>query len=70
MPGIIRPEDRNARDQDKSTASAFDVASSGDEFHGDNSALQIDMSDLECEPLLVSDLNEDLSIAMQSTVHV
>ena len=68
MRGIVRQEDHNVRDRDKLSVSDFDVATRGDEFHWDDKALRIDVSDLECDPLLISDLNYDLSVAMQSTV--
>ncbi len=70
MPGTIRQEERNVMDRNKIAISDFDVASCGDEFHWDGDELGIDTSDLECEPLMISDLSFDSDLAMQSTVHV
>ena len=66
---IVCQEERSVMDHEKIAISDFGVAERGDEFHWDSNELKIDVSDLECEPLMISDLNHDLDFAMRSTVH-
>lgn len=70
MPETIRQEERSVMDQNGMAVSDFDVASCGDEFHWDGNCSGVDASDLECDPLMISDFGFDSAIAMQSTVHV
>ena len=70
MPGTFRQEERNVMEQNGMAVSDFNVASRGDEFHWDGDSRGVDVSDLECAPLMISDLRFDSDFAMQSTVHV
>ncbi len=70
MPGTICQEERNVMDRNGMAVSDFNVASCGDEFHWDGDSLGVDVSDLECASLMISDHNFDSDLAMQSTVHV
>ena len=66
MSVIFCAEELTAMDRPPLPVSDLDVVSLGDEFAWDD-----DFDDLECPPLLASDLpmNSELQ-AMQSTVHV
>jgi hypothetical protein len=70
MSKTFRQEERNVMDRNGMAVSDFDVASCGDEFHWDGESLGVDVSDLECGSLMISDLHHDIDLSMQSTVHV
>lgn len=73
MSGIVVQKEQIATDRPKPAVSEFDVASRGDEFHceyWDGQMLKIDVSDLYCDPMLVTDLSLDSDRAMQSTAHI
>ncbi len=70
MSGIVRQEEPNMMAQQQAAVSDSDVASLDEVFHWDGNVLRIDVSDLQCESLMINDLNQDLALAMQSTAHV
>jgi hypothetical protein len=53
MPGVVRQEQPGVMDHKYMAASDFVLASRGDEFFWDGSRWEIDMSDLDCPPMLV-----------------
>jgi hypothetical protein len=71
MPALVLPEEPIAMDRNHSPPFDLDLVSPGDEFAWDFAPLGIDVSDLECHPLLASDLplNSEL-LSMQSTAHL
>ena len=75
MSGIVRQKEPQVTARPSPVVSEFDVASRGDEFHCDDlnwdgQKLEIDLSELNCDPLLVADLSLEFDRSMQSTVHV
>lgn len=69
MSGIVRQEEPNTMAR-QAVVSDSDVASLDEVIHWDGNVLRIDASDLQCESLMINDLNQDLALAMQSTVHI
>ena len=70
MSGIAYQKEPPVADRPDPAVSEFDVASRGDEFHGDGQTLRIDVSDLDCDAVLVADLSLESDRAMQSTAHI
>ena len=66
----FRQEERIVMDRENDVIADFGVATCGDEFHWDGESLGIDLSDLECGSLMISDLHHDFDQSMKSTVQV
>ena len=69
MPGIVCQKEQNVMDRPEPAVSELDMASRVDECHENGQMLKIDVSDLYCDPMLVTDLSLDSDRAMQSTAH-
>lgn len=69
MPGIAHTEEPHVMDPHEALSDC-QLAGLGDEFHWDGTISKVDVSDLECHPVLVSELQHDPDRqAMQSTAH-
>ena len=55
MPGVVRQKQSGVMDHKHIAASDFVLASRGDEFFWDGGRWEIDVSDLDCPPMLVVD---------------
>ncbi len=70
MSGIACQKEPPIASRPEPAVSEFDVASHGDEFRWDGQTLKIDVTDLQCDPMLVADLSLESDRAMQSTAHI
>lgn len=71
MSVLLSPQEPAAMDRIYPLAADVGLAASGDEFAWDFAPHEIDVSDLECHPLLASDLplNSELQ-SLQSTAQL